>query len=87
MKPEAVDAIPWDAATLIVDAYRKFGTDATSTQIRDWILAQSNWPGVYGIYNFTNGSQRGINDSNALIFVWDATKSAPVIASKAGGAL
>jgi branched-chain amino acid transport system substrate-binding protein len=87
LKPEGVDSIPWDAATLIVDGYRKFGTDSTSTQLRDWMLAQRRWPGVYGIYDFTTGSQRGINDSNALIFSWDAAKGAPAIASKAGGYL
>jgi len=83
--PEAIDAIPWDAGMLLAGAYRKAGPNSTSTQIRDWILAQNNWGGVFGDYNFTDGSQRGIGDRNALIFVWDPAKNAMVAVSKAGG--
>jgi branched-chain amino acid transport system substrate-binding protein len=84
-KPEGIDAIPWDAATLLVSAYRQLGTDATPAQIRDWILGQRNWPGVYGTYNFTDGSQRGLGEMNALMFAWDPVKSELVVVSKPGG--
>jgi branched-chain amino acid transport system substrate-binding protein len=85
LKPEAIDSIAWDAAMLITGAYRKLGPDASATGIRDWILSQNNWAGVYGIYNFTDGSQRGIGDKNALVFRWDPAKEALVPVSRPGG--
>jgi branched-chain amino acid transport system substrate-binding protein len=84
--PDATDSIPWDAASLYVAALRSIGTDATSTQIRDWILAQKSWPGVFGIYNFTDGSQRGIGEMNVLMLRYDPSKPDMLaVASKPGG--
>jgi branched-chain amino acid transport system substrate-binding protein len=84
--PDSTDAIPWDAASLYIAALRANGSDATSTQIRDWILSQKSWAGIFGVYNFTDGSQRGLGELNVLMFQYDPTKPEFLAtASKPGG--
>lgn len=75
IRPESVTALPWDNANLIVDGLRKIGPDATATQLRDFLLAQRDWTGIEGTYDFTNGDQRGIGTTASAVFRWDATKS------------
>ena len=48
-RPDVAEAIAWDPIQIIVEAYRKYGTDATPAQIRDYINSITDWPGVYGI--------------------------------------
>jgi hypothetical protein len=58
----------------LLSSGRATGSDANSTQIRDWILSQKRWAGIFGVYNFTDGSQRGLGELNVLMFRYDPTK-------------
>jgi branched-chain amino acid transport system substrate-binding protein len=80
--------VPWDPAQIIVDAYRKLGTSASYEQIRQWILSQTDYAGISGVYDFTDkgaGAQRGLSSKDVLIMKWDDTKPAFIPASKMGG--
>jgi branched-chain amino acid transport system substrate-binding protein len=77
----------WDPPTLIVDGLRHLPAGATYAQLRDWILAQRDWAGIAGIYDFSNGpgAQRGLTVKDTMIVRWDAAKQLFVPASRLGG--
>ena len=77
----------WDPAMLIVNGLRVLGPDASGEKLRDWILNQHSWTGVDGIYDFADGSQRGIGLNAMIVYRWDAANNTFVVSSRAGGAL
>jgi branched-chain amino acid transport system substrate-binding protein len=87
VKPNIAHTLAWDPAMLVLDGFRKLGLDATQDQLNDWIQHQNAWVGINGVYNFTNGSQRGLGIDDIVIDRWDPAKSDFVVVSKAGGAL
>jgi branched-chain amino acid transport system substrate-binding protein len=87
LKPDEGYISLWDAALLIVEAYRKLGTNATAAQIRSYITAQRRWAGIDGTYNFATVPQRGIGASSVVVVRWDSAKDTWVGVSKLGGAV
>lgn len=85
IQPDQGELLPWDATFLVVGALRKYGTDATAAEIRDYIAATRNWYGVYGRYDFRAVPQRGLDASNLVIIRWDPARQAFVGVSKMGG--
>jgi branched-chain amino acid transport system substrate-binding protein len=76
----------WDAAAIIVSALRKLGPDASATQIRDYILSLGGYVGINGVYNFSDGMQRGLNVSAVTVMHWDRKAEKWVPVSLPGGA-
>ncbi|HEY2555403.1 MAG TPA: hypothetical protein VGI15_09130, partial [Candidatus Cybelea sp.] len=76
----------WDASLLIVEAYRKLGTNATAAQIRSYIAGQRNWAGIDGTYDFVTVPQRGVGAGSVVIVRWDRSKDNWIGVSKLGGA-
>ena len=70
VKPDFGDAQLWDAATIIIDALRKFGPNASAQQIRDYILGLHGWIGANGVYDFSSGDQRGITQNSIVVARW-----------------
>lgn len=80
--------IPWDPAQIVVDAYRKLGTTASFDQIRQYILGLRSYPGISGVYDFTDhgpGAQRGLTAKDVLVMRWDEGRAGWTPASKMGG--
>lgn len=78
--------IVWDAALLVVAALQKNGTQATAQQIRGFIGSQSKFPGISGLYDFTDGSQRGLDRKDILVMRFKRLGLTWVSESKFGGA-
>ena len=74
----------WDAPTIGVEALRKYGTDATAAQIRDFI-ANFHGAGIMGSYDFRADPQRGTDPSEVLITRWDRSRQQFVAVSTFGG--
>jgi branched-chain amino acid transport system substrate-binding protein len=72
-KPDLPGALSWDPTTLLLDAYAAIGWNATSEQLRAWIVSQHNWPGINGIYDFAKYPQRGIGPDSCVITQWNPT--------------
>ena len=85
VNPDLAHALIWDPALILVDALRHLGPAASAVQIRDYILALRNWPGINGIYDFTTGDQRGIGVNAVAVQRWDAAKNDWVQVSRPGG--
>jgi branched-chain amino acid transport system substrate-binding protein len=83
--PDLAQAIGWDPALIVVDALKRLGPTASATQLRDDIAALHGFAGANGVYDFRDGSQRGLSESNAIMVRWDAGRDTWVAISKFGG--
>jgi branched-chain amino acid transport system substrate-binding protein len=72
--PDVASALAWDPAMIVIDALRKLGPSATAPQIRDYIAHLKGYGGVDGIYDFERDAQRGLNETDAVVTLWDAAK-------------
>ncbi len=86
LKIDNMTALAWDPAVIVVDALRKVGTQATASQIKEYIGSQTNLAGVNGIYDFTAVLQRGLTVKNALVSRWDAAADTWIVVSEPTGA-
>lgn len=87
VKVDYVSTTVWDPGLLIVDALRKLGINATSTQIRDQIANLKGWVGADGPYDFVKFPNRGLGAASLYVSQWDAAKEAWVGISGPGGAI
>ena len=86
VRPNIAHTLAWDPALIVIDALRKVGTDATADQLNNYIQHLNGWAGINGIYDFRDGSQRGIGIDGVIVDRWDAAKDDFVPVSKPGGA-
>jgi branched-chain amino acid transport system substrate-binding protein len=77
--------LAWDPGMLIVGALRKIGPSATATQIRDYIENTHGLVGIDGVYDFSDGSQRGVSLNAARLYKWDAAKKDFVQVARGNG--
>jgi branched-chain amino acid transport system substrate-binding protein len=82
VKADFSEAVAWDAGTIIVAALRKLGPHVTAEQVRSYVTALHDFPGVQGMYDFRNGDGHGAPDLSML--QWDPGKNAWFIASGVG---
>jgi branched-chain amino acid transport system substrate-binding protein len=85
VEPESTHTFSWDPALIVIDALKHLGTGATAAQIHAYIEALHGFAGVNGLYDFRDGSQRGIGLSSAVIVQWSPSKSTFVAVSGGGG--
>jgi branched-chain amino acid transport system substrate-binding protein len=85
IKPDVTYAFAWDPAAIVVEALRHVGPNATAKQIHDYIESRQNFPGINGLLDFRDGSQRGLNAKAALIVRYDPGTKAWVPVSKPTG--
>jgi branched-chain amino acid transport system substrate-binding protein len=83
--PDEGYALAWDPALMVVDALKKYGTNATAEQIKGYIDGLTDWVGIWGVHNFKTVPQRGVDVGSVIVVRWDASKNAWVGASKPGG--
>ena len=86
-RPEMMSTLVWDPLMIYVDALKKLGPDASAEQIRKYIADLHSWVGINGIYDFRDGSQRGIGQITCVIDTYDAAKDQIIAVSRPGGYL
>jgi len=87
LRPDAANVTAWDPVMISMDALRHAGPNPTAQQIHAYIEALHSFAGVNGIYDFRDGSQRGISASAVVVDRWDPVKQTFVVVSKPGGGL
>lgn len=87
VRPDEGHVLAWDPTMIVVSALRKLGTEATATQIRDYVESLHGWAGVDGLYDFSSGNQRGIGENAAAVAKWDPAKNGWVRVSRPEGYL
>jgi branched-chain amino acid transport system substrate-binding protein len=85
IRPDQASTLAWDPTLILIEALRKFGTDATPAQIREYVAGLKNWTGIYGPYDFEKYPQRGIGGGATVMVRWDTAKDTWVSVSSMGG--
>jgi hypothetical protein len=85
LRPDAANVTAWDPVMITMDALRHAGPAATPQQIHTYIETLHSFAGVNGIYDFRDGSQRGISTSAVVVDKWDTPKQTFVVVSRPGG--
>jgi branched-chain amino acid transport system substrate-binding protein len=83
--PDFALALGWDPPLIVIAALRHLGTNATADQIHSYIESLHDFPGIFGVYDFTSGNQRGLTQQDLTLMRWDVKKNAWVAISKGGG--
>jgi branched-chain amino acid transport system substrate-binding protein len=87
IEPEVSHSLAWDASWITLNAFKKYGADATADQIKSYIENLHGWTGADGDYDFRGGSRNGLDSMAMMVFRWDPVKAAFIPVSKAGGTL
>ena len=77
--------LAWDPMMKVVAAVRKLGPAATAPQIRDFIEHLHGFVGIAGIYDFSDGRQRGVGLNAARMYRYDLKKKDFVLVSRGNG--
>jgi branched-chain amino acid transport system substrate-binding protein len=85
-KPDFPAAYAWDSLLIVVDAYRHLGFDATPAQMRDYINGVRGWQGIFGIMDYHNAPQRGVQADSCMMVRWNPDTARFVAVSMPGGA-
>ena len=85
IRPDAASTYSWDPAMLVIRALQKLGPDATPEQLRAYLAGLKGVAGVNGMYDFPAVPQRGLDDSNVVVTLWDKTSQKWLVVSKARG--
>ncbi len=87
VRPDFATNLPWDPTIMLIDALRKFGPDASAAAIHDYLVHLHGWVGIDGVYDMSDGGQRGIGENAEEMAQWDAAKHTWVRASRPHGYL
>jgi branched-chain amino acid transport system substrate-binding protein len=87
IRPDFATSLAWDPGSLLVDALRKLGPGVTADGLHAYIEGLHSWAGIDGIYDFRDGSQRGIGQNALVVYHWDPQTSTFTVASRAAGNL
>lgn len=83
--PDVGNNLAWDATLVVIDALRHVGTNATPKQVLDYIEQLHGFAGTNGIFDYRDGSQRGVGLSGVVIARWNAAKKTWATVSQPGG--
>jgi branched-chain amino acid transport system substrate-binding protein len=86
VKPDVSQSFSWDPALIVIDALRHTGVDASPETIRTYIEGLHGFAGINGLYDFRDGSQRGLAENVAVIVQYNGANATFTGVSKAGGA-
>ena len=83
--PDQTQFIAWDPMLVILSGLRHLGTQATATQLRDYMLKVGDLAGINGVYDFRRGDQRGIDPKSSPVVRWEKNEHEFVTVSEPGG--
>lgn len=86
VKPDTLASIAWNPVFVVVEALRKLPENPSAQQVHDYIEQIRDFPGINGLMNYRDGSQRGETPDSALVVRYDADSATFVAVSKPGGA-
>jgi branched-chain amino acid transport system substrate-binding protein len=79
--------LAWDPMSIVVDALRRIGPNATAAQVRDYIGSLRGFAALDGIFDFVNVPQRGIDQSNLIVMKWEPKNDGWIAVTRVGGGL
>jgi branched-chain amino acid transport system substrate-binding protein len=86
VKPDVAHSFSWDPALIVVDALKHVGLEASPDTVRSYLERLHGWTGINGVYDFRDGSQRGLSENTAIVIRWNAADATFKGVTKPGGA-
>jgi branched-chain amino acid transport system substrate-binding protein len=83
--PDVGYVYSWDPALILAEALNRVGPDATAVQLRDFILKLHGFVGINGIYDFRDGSQRGLTVNGNILVRFDSSTKRFLAVTGPGG--
>jgi branched-chain amino acid transport system substrate-binding protein len=75
----------WDPALIAIDALKHLGGNPTAKQFHDYIENLHGFPGIYSMYDFRDGLQRGMGVNSAVVAKWDPAQKWWIAVTAGGG--
>lgn len=72
VRPDNGTTLVWDPVMIVIDGLRALGPNASAEALRNWILNLHSWAGIGGLYDFRDGSQKGLGLNAMTVYRWDA---------------
>jgi branched-chain amino acid transport system substrate-binding protein len=85
-RPDVGSESVWDSTTIVVNALRKLGPNATGEQLREYI-SHLKYAGLTGLYDFEREPQRGVSRDSGIVARWNPERKIFEPASLLGGGL
>jgi branched-chain amino acid transport system substrate-binding protein len=82
---DAASGTVFDVGSMVVDALRKFGPDASADQIRQYISGLTGYSGSAGVFDFKRTPQRGLTVNDLVMVRYDPEKGTFFQVSRLGG--
>jgi branched-chain amino acid transport system substrate-binding protein len=79
IKPDMLAGIAWDPALILIDALRHAGPAPTAAKVHDYVENLHGFPGIVGVYDFRDGSNRGIGLGDVYETTWDPNQYSFVV--------
>lgn len=79
IKPDLQTGYAWDPALIIIDALRHVGVHASAEQLHAYLENLYDFQGISGIYDFRDGSNRGLSTSDGYVTRWDPASNIWVV--------
>jgi branched-chain amino acid transport system substrate-binding protein len=76
VKTDPMQAYAWDPIRITVNALRKLPAGATAAQLHDYLEGLHDFAGLWGVYDFRNGDQHGIDGRDNIYIQYDAAHNA-----------
>jgi branched-chain amino acid transport system substrate-binding protein len=86
VRPDNAHSFSWDPALLAVDALRHTGVTASPDAVRAYLEGLHGFAGINGLYDFRDGSQRGLGVNAAIIIRYNGANDTFTGVSQPGGA-
>jgi len=83
--PDVPHNLSWDPAMILIQALRHLGTNATAKQVQDYLEPLHGYAGTNGLFDYRDGSQRGLGLTSVVVVKWDPVKKNWSTVSDIGG--
>jgi branched-chain amino acid transport system substrate-binding protein len=76
LKFDTMQAYAWDPIKITVSALRALPPGATAAQLHTYLEGLHDFAGLWGMYDFRNGDQHGIDGRDSIYVYYDTTRNA-----------
>jgi hypothetical protein len=84
-KPDEIQVLLFDPTSLLIEALRSLGTNASAAELRAYLAKQTRVYGVAGPYNFATYPGHGLDESAVYMVRWDVARDEYIAVSRSGG--
>jgi len=74
LTPDVGTSIAWDTGRIVLKLFELAGFDASAAKLHATLEQLHDFAGINGVFDFRDGSQRGLGLSSSIVVRWDAAQ-------------